>query len=56
VPQARTTATIVYFKWGQSCPDLFIKKKKITQLINGKLDKNRYNKARREQRQNTSDL
>jgi hypothetical protein len=53
VPQARTTATIVYFKWGQSCPDL---KKRIAQLINGKLDKNRYNKARREQRQNTSDL
>jgi hypothetical protein len=44
-------------KRGQKlCPDLFIKKKRIAQLINGKLDKNRYNKATREQRQNISDL
>jgi hypothetical protein len=38
------------------CSDLLIKKKRIAQLINGKLDKNHYNKATREQRQNTSDL
>jgi hypothetical protein len=40
----------------KALPDLFIKKKRIAQLINGKLDKNRYNKATREQRQNISDL
>jgi hypothetical protein len=46
-----------FLKRGQKlCPDLFIKKKRIAQLINGKLDKNRYNKATREQRQNISDL
>jgi hypothetical protein len=31
-------------KWGQKlCPNLLIKKKRIAQLINGKLGKNRYN-------------
>jgi hypothetical protein len=31
-------------KWGQKlCPNLLIKKKRIAQLINGKLGENRYN-------------
>jgi hypothetical protein len=30
-------------KWGQKLCPIFIKKKRIAQLINGKLGKNRYN-------------
>jgi aromatic ring-opening dioxygenase LigB subunit len=35
-----------FLKWGQKlCPNLFIKKKRIAQFINGKLDENQYNKT-----------
>jgi hypothetical protein len=34
----------IFFKRGQKlCPNLLIKKKRIAQLINGKLDENPYN-------------
>jgi hypothetical protein len=40
-------------KWGQKhCPNQLIKKK-ITQLINGKLGKNRYNKPQQNNNKNT---
>jgi hypothetical protein len=36
-----------FLKWGQKlCSNLFIKKKRIAQLINEKLGENRYNKTR----------
>jgi hypothetical protein len=39
-------------KWGQKlCPNLLIKNKRIVQLINGKLDKNRYKNTTNEQHQ-----
>jgi hypothetical protein len=33
----------IFLKWGQKLCPIFIKKKRIAQLINGKLGKNRYN-------------
>jgi hypothetical protein len=44
-------AVVFFFEgWGQKlCPNLLIKKERIVQLINGKLDENRYKNTTNEQ-------